>query len=75
MGQLEFTSTTNETCLYIGAYTGQDVLICRKVDDFMAAGKDESKLRSLFKFLATKINIDAEVGLVSHYNGIEIVKD
>jgi hypothetical protein len=38
MGQLEFTSTTHETCLYIGAYAGQDVLICLKVDDFMAAG-------------------------------------
>jgi hypothetical protein len=75
MVQLEFTSTTHDTCLYISAYTGQDVLICRKVDDFMAAGKDESKLRSLFKFLVTNINIDAEVGLISHYNGIEIVQD
>jgi hypothetical protein len=75
MAQLEFTSTTHETCLYIGAYVGQDVLIFSQVDDYMAAGKDESKMRSLFTFLATKINIEAEVGLVSHYNGIEIVQD
>jgi hypothetical protein len=44
------------------------------VDDFMATGKDESKLRSMFKFLTTKINIGAALGLVSKYNGIDIVK-
>jgi hypothetical protein len=70
MRQLEFTSTTHDTCFYVGAYAGQDVLICRQLDICMAAGKDESKLRSLFTFLATNINIEAEVGLVSHYNGI-----
>jgi hypothetical protein len=75
MGQLKFTSTSHDTFLYIDAYAGQYVLIFRQVDDFMAAGKDESKLRILFTFLSTKINIEAEVGLVSHYNGIEIVQD
>jgi hypothetical protein len=75
MKQLEFTATTHETCLYIGAYAGQDVLIYRQVDDFMATGRDESLLRSLFTFLASKINIEAEVGLVSHYIGIEVVQD
>jgi hypothetical protein len=48
MGKLDFFPNTHETCLYIGAYAGQYVLICRQVGDFVAAGKDESKLRSLF---------------------------
>jgi hypothetical protein len=41
----------------------------------MAAGKQESGLRDLFAHLATKIKIEAEVGLISHYNGIEIIQD
>jgi hypothetical protein len=73
--QMSFTYTTHETCLYIGSYAGQDILICRQVDDFMAAGELESPIRQLFQFLGTKINIEAEIGLVSHYNGIEIVQD
>jgi hypothetical protein len=72
---MSFTSTTHETCLYIGSYAGQDILICRQVDDFMAAGELESPIRQLFQFLGNKINIEAEIGLVSHYNGIEIVQD
>jgi hypothetical protein len=73
--ELDFTSTTHETCLYIGNYAGQSVLICRQVDDFIAAGKEEDKLRKLFTHLATKINIMVEVGLVSHYNGTGVVQD
>jgi hypothetical protein len=61
--------------LYIVNYAGQDVLICRQLDDFIARGEDESRLKILFTYLATKINIVAEVGLVSHYNGIEVVHD
>jgi hypothetical protein len=37
MNQLEFTSKTHETCLYIGSYAGKYFIICRQVDDFMAA--------------------------------------
>jgi hypothetical protein len=73
--QMGFTSTTHEACLYIGRYAGQDILICRQVDDFMAAGELESPIRQLFQFMGTKINIEAEIGLVSHYNGIDIVQD
>jgi hypothetical protein len=72
---LGFTSTIHETCLYLGSYGGQEVLIGRQIDDFLAAGLDEQPLRDLFQYLATKINIVAEIGLVSHYNGIEIVQD
>jgi hypothetical protein len=41
----------------------------------MAARELESPIRQLFQFLGTKINIEAEIGLVSHYNGIKIVQD
>jgi hypothetical protein len=73
--QMSFTSTTHETCLYIGSYDGQDIMICRQKDNFLAAGELESPIRQLFQFLGTKINIEADIGLVSHYNGIEIVQD
>jgi hypothetical protein len=61
--------------LYLGSYGGQEVLIDRQIDDFLAAGLDEEPLRDLFQYLATKINIVAEIGIVSHYSGIEIVQD
>jgi hypothetical protein len=72
---LGFTSTTHETFLYLGSYGGKEVLMGWQIDDFLAAGHDEQPLRDLFQYLATKINIVAEIGLVSHYNGIEIVQD
>jgi hypothetical protein len=75
MTELGFTSTTHDTCLYIGNYVGHYVLICRQLDDFIAAGEEEDKLRKLFTHLATKINIVAEIGLVSHYNGTGVVQD
>ena len=34
---LGFRSTTHETCIYRGQWKGQDVIICRQVDDFMVA--------------------------------------
>jgi hypothetical protein len=75
VADLNFVSATHETCLYVGRYAGQDLLIGRQVDDFMAAGKQESGIRDLFAHLATKIKMEAEVGLISHYNGIDIIQD
>jgi hypothetical protein len=71
---LNFTSPVHEPCLYIGSYGGQVTLIGRQVGDFKAAGLQEDKLWDLFAFLKTKINIVAEVGLMCHYNGIDIVQ-
>jgi hypothetical protein len=73
--EMGFTSSTHETCLYLGSYGGKEVLIGRQIDDFLAAGLDEQPLRDLFQYLTTKINIVTEIGLVYHYNGIEIVQD
>jgi hypothetical protein len=72
---LGFTSTIHETCLYLGSYGGKEFLIGRQIDDFLAVGLEEQPLRDLFQYLATKINIVAEIGLVSHYNGIDIVQE
>jgi hypothetical protein len=71
---LKFTSPVHEPCLYIGTFWGQVTLIGRQVDDFKAAGIREDKLRDLFKYLSTKTNIIAEDGIMSHYNGIDIVQ-
>jgi hypothetical protein len=72
---LHFICATHETCLYIRSFADQDVLIGCQVDDFMAAGQEEKGLRALFAHLATKIKIEAEVALLTHYNGIEIIQD
>jgi hypothetical protein len=53
----------------------QNVLIGRQVDAFMAASLQEEGLRALFTHLATKIKIEAEVGLLVHYTGIDIIQD
>jgi hypothetical protein len=71
---LGFTLPVHEPCLYIGNYGGQVTMIGRQVDDFKAAGLQEDKLRDLFAFFKTKINIVAEVGLMCHYNIIDIVQ-
>jgi hypothetical protein len=75
VADLNLVSVTHETCLYVGRYAGQDILIGRQVDDFMEAGRQESGIRDLFAHIATKIKIEAEVGIISHYNGIEIIQD
>jgi hypothetical protein len=36
--QMKFTYTMYDTCFYIGIYAGKDILICRQIDDFLAAG-------------------------------------
>jgi hypothetical protein len=71
---LKCTSPVHEPCLYVGTFGGQVTLIGRQVDDFKAAGIQEDKLLDLFKYLATKINIIAEDGLMYHYTGIDIVQ-
>jgi hypothetical protein len=71
---LHFTSPVHEPYIYVGTYVGQVNLIGRQVDNFKAAGLREDKLRELFQYMATKINIITEYGLVFHYNGIDIVQ-
>jgi hypothetical protein len=72
---LNIVCATHETCLYVGQYSGQEVLIGRQVDGFMALVLQESRLQDLFGYLATKIKIEAEAGLMSHCNSIEIIQD
>jgi hypothetical protein len=71
---INLKSPVHEPCLYIGSYERQATLIGHQVDDFNAAGLQEDKLLSLFAFLKTNINIFAEVGIMCHYNGIDIVQ-
>jgi hypothetical protein len=72
--RFEIYVPVHEPCIYVGTFGGQVTLIGRQVDDFKDSGIQEDKLRDLFKYLATKINIIAEDGLMSHYNGIDIVQ-
>jgi hypothetical protein len=74
LGDLRFTTTMHEQCPYIGAFAEQPVMIGRQVDDFKVAAKSVKTSRALIKFLQTKIIIEAEEGIMSHYNGIHIVQ-
>jgi hypothetical protein len=75
VADLNFVCATHETFLYVGQYAGQEVLVEIQVDDVMAVVVQDSLLWDLFGYLATKIKIEAELGIVSHYNGIDIIQD
>eukprot|EP00957_Ditylum_brightwellii_P162712 12390552-Ditylum_brightwellii.AAC.1 len=44
---LRFTRTKHDNALYIGLYIGEEILICRQVDDFKFAAKNESAIRDV----------------------------
>jgi hypothetical protein len=71
---LNFSSPVHEPCIYIGSYGGQVTLMGRQVDDFKSFSLQEDKLRDLFVLLKTKINIVTKVGIMCHYDGIDIVQ-
>jgi hypothetical protein len=71
---LRFTSTVHEPCLYVDIFAEHPVMIVRQVDDFKIAAEAEETSRALITYLKTKITIEVEEGIMSHYNGIDIVQ-
>jgi hypothetical protein len=71
---LGFASLKPETCLYLGQFEGHKIMCCRQSDAFLFGGQHEDFLRRLIGKLGDRVVIDAEEGLTSHYNGLEIVQ-
>jgi Reverse transcriptase (RNA-dependent DNA polymerase). len=62
-----FTATTHEPCLYQGVFQGNDILICRQVNDMVLAGKDPTVVQAFTKELSTKLKVT--------FNGLDIVQN
>jgi hypothetical protein len=71
---MTFTTTTHEPCLYHGKYNGNDILVCGKIEDFLFVSENEAEPCALIVCLDMKVKTEAEEGLVSHYNSLEIVQ-
>jgi hypothetical protein len=71
---IRFTSAVHEPCLYVGVFAEHPVMVGHQVDDFKIAAEAEETSRALITYLNTKITIEAEEGIMSHYNGIDIVQ-
>jgi hypothetical protein len=74
LGDLQFITTVHEPCLYIGVFAKQPVTIGWQVDEFKVAALSVDTSHALINFLQSTITIEVEMGIVSHYNGIDIVK-
>jgi Reverse transcriptase (RNA-dependent DNA polymerase). len=67
-----FHSTTHEPCLYRGSYKGQDMLICRQVDDMLLAGNDEHIVRDFATEISKKLKITYGSEPSKQFNGLDI---
>ena len=78
--QLGFKTTTHERNLYRGTVDGQDVLICRQVDDFAIASHDPQIAEKLITMINERVTTDSKgmgsiVPKKGHhlaYNGIDL---
>ena len=77
--KMGFKNTTHEKNLYRGKHLGQDVLICRQVDDFAVASTDLKATQSVLAAINAEITTDdmgmgeiTDDGILSRYNGLDI---
>jgi hypothetical protein len=70
-----FRPLHHEACLYIGKFENLEVLVCRQTEDFMFGGESEPSLRRLANKIGKEVDFLVAPGLVTHYNGLEVVQD
>jgi hypothetical protein len=75
LSELSFEPLKHENCLYVGTHEGQKIICCCQSDDFLFGGEDETVIRQLIVALGLKVAIKAELGLSTHFNGLEKVQD
>ena len=61
---MRFKGTTNETCIYRGDWKAEDLLVCRKIDDFSMVSKRRQVLKDLIYEVRNKEKILAEDGFM-----------
>jgi hypothetical protein len=69
-----FTSTTHEPCLYRGTFKGEDILLCRQVDDMLIAGSVSGIVKAFAKELSQKLKVMCGDAPSTHFNGLDILQ-
>lgn len=79
INKMGFKNTAHERNLYVGTIDGEEVLVCRQVDDFASAAASmataEKFITVLRKYVEAEyagLGIQTEGGMYQRYNGIDI---
>lgn len=71
LSALNVKPTNHERCLYSVTYAGEKITICRQIDDFAAAVKEDKVADDFFRHIEKKIDMTSQ-GRLRLYNGIDI---
>ena len=79
LNKMGFRNTVHERNLYVGQIDGEEVLVCRQVDDFASAAADKkvaekfiSELRKHVDAEFAGMGVETSSGMFQRYNGIDI---
>jgi len=71
--ELKFQATTHERNLYRGTLDGEDVLICRQVDDFAVGSRTTATAEKLISLINRRVTTKS-LGVGTKYNGVDILQ-
>ena len=81
INQMGFKNTSHEKNLYTGTMDGEEILICRQVDDFAAGSPSlavgEQFIHELRRHVRAEfagMGIDTNEGVYQRYNGIDVIQ-
>lgn len=69
-----FQSTTHDPCLYRGTYKGQDMLLCRQVDDMLMASNDSNIIKDFASEIAKRLKVTCGTKPSTQFNGLDILQ-
>ena len=79
INKMGFKNTAHERNLYVGSIDGEEVLVCRQVDDFASAAASmataEKFITELRKYVEAEyagLGMQTEGGMYQRYNGIDV---
>ena len=79
INKMGFRNTTHEKNLYTGSIDGQEILVCRQVDDFAAGAATREAaerfmdiIRSHVKAEFAGMGIETSEGVLQRFNGIDV---
>ena len=79
LNKMGFRLTTHERNLYVGEIDGQEVLVCRQVDDFASGAAHEATAKRFLDVLRSHVEaeyhgmgIPSAKGVYERYNGVDV---
>ena len=79
INKMGFTNTTHERNLYTGMIDGEEVIVCRQVDDFASGSAKQETAEKFIKLLHQHVKaefagmgVETEQGTYQRYNGIDV---